>query len=76
MVTVVNHLAGHAAIDADILAGDEACILRTEVEHHICNVLGAPYAACGEKSLPSNEDPAQPKIKNVKAMSRVYLVSS
>ena len=30
MVAVVDHLAGHAAIDADVLARDKACLVATE----------------------------------------------
>jgi len=36
--TVINHLAGHASIDADVLACDEARFVRTQVEHHIGNI--------------------------------------
>ena len=28
MVAVVDHLTGHAAIDADVLARDEACLVN------------------------------------------------
>ena len=31
IVPVVDHLAGHAAVDADILAGDEAGLVGAEI---------------------------------------------
>ena len=38
IVAVVYHLTGHAAVDADVLACDEACLVGTEIEHHVGNV--------------------------------------
>ena len=29
VVAVVDHVAGHAAIDADVLTSDEACLVAT-----------------------------------------------
>ena len=45
MVAVVDHLTGHAAIDADVLARDEACLVATEEEHHMGNVHGVAHTA-------------------------------
>ena len=38
MVAVVYHLTGHAAVNTDVLASDEACLVGTEIEHHVCNI--------------------------------------
>ena len=46
-VAVVYHLPGHAAVDADVLAGDEARLVRAEVEHHVRDVHRVPHAARG-----------------------------
>ena len=35
---MVDHLAGHAAVDADVLAGDEARLVRAEEQHHVGDV--------------------------------------
>ena len=35
---MVNHLVGHAAINADVLACDEACFIGTEEQYHVGNV--------------------------------------
>ena len=35
---MVDHLVGHATVDADVLAGDEPGLVRGEVEHHVGNV--------------------------------------
>ena len=32
---MINHLAGHAAIDADVLARDETSLVRAKIEHHV-----------------------------------------
>ena len=38
IVAVVYHLTGHAAVDADVLAGDEAGLVGAEIQHHIGDV--------------------------------------
>ena len=38
MIAMVNHLAGHAAVDADVLTRDEASFVRTEVHHHVSDI--------------------------------------
>ena len=43
VVAVVNHLPGHAAVYADVLARDEACLVATEEQHHVGNVHGVPH---------------------------------
>ena len=40
VVTMVNHLPGHATVDADILACDESCLVGAE-EHRLSRML--PY---------------------------------
>ena len=47
MVAVVDHLTGHAAIDADVLARDEACLLATEEEDHVGYVHRVAHPARG-----------------------------
>ena len=37
-IVVVNHLFGHAAINADVLARDEARLVRGEEENHVRDV--------------------------------------
>ena len=34
VVVVVNHVAGHTAVDADVLASDEARLVGGKVENH------------------------------------------
>ena len=45
VVPVVDHLAGHATVDADVLAGDEAGLVGAEIQHHIGDVQGIAHAA-------------------------------
>ena len=45
MVAVVDHLPGHAAVDADVLAGDEARPFGAEEQRHVGNVHGIAHAA-------------------------------
>jgi len=40
---VIDHLAGHAPVDADVLACDESCLVGTQVEHHAGNVHRIAY---------------------------------
>ncbi len=40
MIAMVNHLPGHATVDADILACDESCLVGAE-EHRLSRLL--PY---------------------------------
>ena len=42
---MVDHLAGHSAVDADVLAGDEAGLVGAEIQHHIGDVQGIAHAA-------------------------------
>ena len=43
---MVDHLAGHAAVDADVLAGDEAGLVGAEIQHHVGDVQRVPYPTC------------------------------
>ena len=36
---------GHAAVDTDILACDEACLVGTKIEHHVCNIQGITHTS-------------------------------
>lgn len=38
MIAVVDHLTSHPAVNADILARDEACHIRAEIQHHIGDI--------------------------------------
>ena len=38
IIAVIDHLTGHASIDADVLTSDESCLVGTQVEHHIGNI--------------------------------------
>ena len=40
---MVYHLTGHAAVDTDVLACDEARLVGTEIEHHVCNIQGITH---------------------------------
>ena len=42
---MVDHLAGHAAVDADVFAGDEAGLVAREVKHHVRDVERVADAA-------------------------------
>ena len=42
---MVDHLAGHAAVDADILARDEAGLVGAEIQHHVGDVQGIAHAS-------------------------------
>ena len=42
-IPVVDHLPGHAAVDADVFAGDEARLVRTEEQHHVGDVHGIAH---------------------------------
>lgn len=56
VLSVVNHLASHAAVYADVFAGDEASFCGAEVENHVGDVLRGADAAggvlCGVGSVP------------------------
>ena len=39
MFPVIDHEFRHPAINADVLAGDEACLIRTEEQRHFRDVL-------------------------------------
>ena len=47
MIAMVNHLASHAAIDADVLPRDEARFVGTEEHHHVGDVHRITYSANG-----------------------------
>jgi hypothetical protein len=34
---------GHAAVDTDVLACDEARLVGTKIEHHVCNIQGITH---------------------------------
>ena len=38
MIAMVNHLPGHAAVDADILACDESRLVGAEEQHQIGDI--------------------------------------
>ena len=42
---MVDHLAGHPAVDADVLAGDEAGLVGAKIQHHIGDVQGIAHTA-------------------------------
>ena len=44
-IFVVNHLPGHAAVDADVLARDKSSPVRAEKEHHIGDIKGISDSA-------------------------------
>ena len=46
MVSVVDHEPGLTAVDADILAGDEACHVRAQVQHHVGDICGISHPSC------------------------------
>ena len=46
MIAMVNHLTGHASVDADILACDEAAFVRAEEQHHIGDVHRVANTSC------------------------------
>ena len=47
MVAVVNHLTGHTAIDADVLARDKTSLIATKEQHHMGDIHGIPHSASG-----------------------------
>ena len=46
MITMVNHLSGHTAVDADIFACDESCLVGAEEQHHIGDVHRVANTSC------------------------------
>ena len=44
---MIYHQLGHAAVDADILACDEACLVGAEEQHHIGDIKGISHTAAG-----------------------------
>ena len=46
-IIMIDHLPGHATIDADILAGDKSCLVRAQEQHHIGNIQGIANSARG-----------------------------
>ena len=47
MVAVINHKSSLTAIDADVLAGDEACLVGCQEQHHIGDIQRIAHPACG-----------------------------
>ena len=47
VVSMVNHLAGHAAVYANVFAGDKASFGGAEVKHHVGYVCGGTHAPGG-----------------------------
>ena len=46
MIAMVNHLPGHATVDANILACDESCLVGAEEQHHIGDVHRVANTSC------------------------------
>ena len=46
MFSVVDHLSGHTAIDADVFSGDKAGLVRAEKQYHMGDIQGVAYPAC------------------------------
>ena len=46
MIAMVNHLPGHATVDADVLACDESCLVGAEEQHHIGDVHRVANTSC------------------------------
>ena len=46
-IIVIDHLPGHAAVDTNVFARDEACLVGTEIQHHIGNVHEISYSSGG-----------------------------
>ena len=44
IIPVIDHLAGHATVNADVLTCNEACLVGTEEQHHIGYVHGCDCA--------------------------------
>ena len=45
VIPMVYHLAGHSAVDADVLAGDETGLFGAEIQHHVGDVQGIAHTA-------------------------------
>ncbi len=43
---MINHLAGHAAIDTDVFARDETSLVGAEIEHHIGYIQWIAHTSC------------------------------
>ena len=46
MISMVNHLSGHATVDTDVLACDKSGLVRAEVQHHVDDVHRIAYTTC------------------------------
>ena len=46
-IVVIDHLAGHAAVDADVFARDEPRLVGCEIQHHVGDVQRMPHAPRG-----------------------------
>ena len=47
MFAMIDHLSGHAAVDADIFTGDESGFVRTEEQYHVGDIQRIANASCG-----------------------------
>lgn len=47
MLPVIDHEPGHAAVDADIFAGDEAGFFGAQKQRHLGNILWLAHPAHG-----------------------------
>ena len=46
-IAMIDHLASHSPIYADILSGNKACLIGTEVQYHIGDIHRVTDSACG-----------------------------
>ena len=46
MIAMVDHQFCLASVNADIFAGDEACLVGCQKQHHVGNVQGISHPAC------------------------------
>ena len=47
MIAMINHLVGHATVNTDVFARDEARLVGTEVQDHVGDIHGIAYPAGG-----------------------------
>jgi len=40
---MINHLFCHAAVDAEVLAGNKACFIAAKVKHHMGDIQRIPH---------------------------------
>ena len=46
VIAVIDHLTGHASVDADVFTSDEARLVGTKEQHHIGNIQGVTDTTC------------------------------